>query len=76
MARRPLPAYEAYSRRYDFVFKGIRAKNVYMTAKYTEQEFTELYNKIIETRLDWKDYTRDRIIQYIVYRQKRYFDLV
>lgn len=64
--------YEAYCAKYDFVFNNIKAKNVYMTAKYSEEEFTEIYAKIKQNRLDLK---RDRIVQYIVYRQKRYFDL-
>ena len=75
MARTGRPIYESYCRRYDFVLKGIRAKNTYMTEKYTEEEFMEIYNNIRKNRLDWKDYPRDRIIQYIVYRQKRLFDL-
>lgn len=75
MSRRAAPAYVAYCKKYDFVLKGIRAKNTYMTDKYTEDEFNDIYTKIRETRLDWKDYPRDRIIQYIVFRQKRYFDL-
>lgn len=75
MSRRAAPAYEAYCKKYDFVLKGIRAKNTYMTEKYTEQEFTEIYDKIRKNRVDWKDYPRDRIIQYIVFRQKRFFEL-
>lgn len=65
--------YEAYCAKYDFVLKGIRAKNVYMTAKYSEEEFTEIYSKIRQNRLDLR---RDRIVQHIVYRQKRYYDLI
>lgn len=72
MNKSKLTEYEAYCKKYDYVLSNIKAKNTYMTEKYSEDEFKNIYEKVKKNRLDLP---RNRIIQYIVYRQKRFFDL-
>lgn len=50
----------------------MKAKNQYITEMYTESEFSTIYEK---AKANLTDIPKDRIIQYIVYRQKKYIEL-
>lgn len=67
-----LTPYEAYKNKYQSIKSAMKLKTQTITDIYSEEEFNAIYERAQKAL---PDYTKDRVIQLIVSRQKKYIEL-